>query len=557
MKENQDLQEHAEPENLKQFIYVHITGKDGHKKFSKQFDIFIEIIVLINVIAVVLESFENIEREMVIVFDLIESITIVIFLLEFSIRIWISDLTHPASTRWRSFTKYILTFGAFIDLISIIPSIIPFIIPIDLRHLRMLRLVRLFRIFKIEKYLESMRMIGNILKEKRKELLATLLLSFSTLVISSCFVYYLEKDAQPDKFSNILQSFWWGVATLTTIGYGDIYPITPLGKLVGAFVAIMGILIIAIPTGIVSSSFVQKMEELNSKKRLMQLKSMIKEAFHPRYVPALGCDLLRSQLSIDSIKLELELAEEEIYKIAEGKNEFRFRNKRVKENNQLFDKTFLEYRFINTTYGTFTLRKHDLVFVSIESLHKPSIGYFTYCIAQRLGASYMSNEFFEPAIDAIDESFGNTGLDKSAVFDFAQHDAYYDSTILAPKGFVEWKQHLKKLHEKGSKTFILLDTLPALSNEIDIQFKDYSQDANQVDIKSIVSIYKELFIIEPKVHLSIETTYNNSSIIQFIKESIGARVICINVNEELLLNEKLFKTAACLVSGLEMKKPDN
>ncbi len=545
--EEQEHNEQIEPENLKQFVYVHITGKDGHKKFSRQFDVFIEIIVLINVVAVVLESFENIERELVVVFDLIESITIVIFLLEFFTRIWISDLTHPAPTRWKSFTKYLFSFGTFIDIISIIPSIIPFVIPIDLRHLRMLRLVRLFRIFKIEKYLESMRMIGNILKEKRKELLATLLLSFSTLVISSCFVYYLEKDAQPDKFSNILQAFWWGVATLTTIGYGDIYPITPFGKLVGAFVAIMGILIIAIPTGIVSSSFVQKMEEVNVKKRLMQIKKMIKEAFHPRYVPTLGCEVLRSQLSIDAIKLELELAEEEIYKIAEGKNEFRFRNKRVLEDGHLFDKTFLEYRFINTAYGTFTSRPNKIALISIESLHKPSIGYFTYCLAESLKASYMSNEFYEPANEAIDESFGNTGLDKSAVFDFGQHSAYYDTAIMMPKGFVEWKQHLKKLKDKGTNTFILMDTQSLIEYNFELSFFTNSSEAFSLGFEPSIEELKRF----GGVNQLLEKHYDPNSIIQFIIETIGADVVSLQIKEELLLNEKLFKTASVLANALK------
>lgn len=163
----------------------------------------------------------------------------------------------------------LLTFAfstmAIIDLLSILPFYIPLATPIDFRILRVLRLTRILRILKIGRYSESLALIGRVLKRSRSDLLVTLFITFLLLLLSSSLMYFVENPAQSDKFRNIVSSAWWTIITLTTVGYGDVYPITILGKILGGFIALLGIGLVALPTGIISSGF---MEEI----RIKQLK---------------------------------------------------------------------------------------------------------------------------------------------------------------------------------------------------------------------------------------------------------------------------------------------
>ncbi|KKO18591.1 MAG: Cyclic nucleotide-gated potassium channel [Candidatus Brocadia fulgida] len=128
-------------------------------------------------------------------------------------------------------------------------------LPLDLRFIRALRLFRLFRILKMGRYSESIRTLGNVLKEEKEALAITVFAVLILLVVASSLMYFVENAAQPEAFSSIPEAMWWGVATLTTVGYGDICPITPLGRFLGAIIALLGIGTIAVPAGIVTSGF--------------------------------------------------------------------------------------------------------------------------------------------------------------------------------------------------------------------------------------------------------------------------------------------------------------
>ncbi len=153
---------------------------------------------------------------------------------------------------------------ALIDLAAILPFYLPMIINLDLRFLRILRLTRIFRILKINRYTESLEMIKVVLYKKKEELGVTTFVTFLLLLFSSSLMYYIETEAQPEAFPNIIASFWWGVATLTTVGYGDVYPITVIGKILSGIIALLGIGLVALPTGIISSGF---MDEMNQKRK--------------------------------------------------------------------------------------------------------------------------------------------------------------------------------------------------------------------------------------------------------------------------------------------------
>ena len=147
---------------------------------------------------------------------------------------------------------------ALIDLLAILPFYLPFIIPIDLRVLRMLRMVRLFRVFKVNRYTNALTSIGAVFKEKKNQLLSSIFVVMVLMVIASVLMYNIENEVQPEAFSNAFSALWWAVATFTTVGYGDVYPITTAGKILSALIAFLGIALVAVPTGIISAGFMEQ-----------------------------------------------------------------------------------------------------------------------------------------------------------------------------------------------------------------------------------------------------------------------------------------------------------
>lgn len=146
---------------------------------------------------------------------------------------------------------------AVLDLLAIAPSFLPFW-TIDLRFLRLVRILRLFKIIRLNKYNKALSIIGKVIAKEKELLVSVLVLVLITLFCSGALMYYVEHEAQPDVFSNMLSSFWWALVSITTVGYGDIYPITPLGKVLGELIILLGVMIFALPTAIVSSGLIQK-----------------------------------------------------------------------------------------------------------------------------------------------------------------------------------------------------------------------------------------------------------------------------------------------------------
>lgn len=224
---------------------------------------FIYGLIVINVIALILESYKELRDSYGDIFQLIEIFSVIVFTIEYFLRLWVSDLDKEVKN---SRIKFVLSPLGLIDLFAIIPFYLPMLFPIDLRVIRILRLLRLLRIFKLGRFSKSLKTINQVLKETRTDLAITLFVAFILLVLSSTLMYYVENEAQPEKFASIGHSFWWSVATLTTVGYGDVYPITAMGKLLSAVIALIGIGFVALPTGIISSAFVEKIQKKKLKK---------------------------------------------------------------------------------------------------------------------------------------------------------------------------------------------------------------------------------------------------------------------------------------------------
>lgn len=253
--------------NLKRKIYslVEVVSYDDLKTPKiDPFDIFIIVLIALNMLAVILETVDPVYQAAPRIFGYFEIFSVIIFTIEYILRVWSCTINekynHPITGR----IKFILSPLALIDLFAFLPFYIPMVIPADLRFLRGIRLLRLIRVLKFGRYSEVVRLFGRVFKAKTAELFTAIFLIFVLLIISSSILYYVERDAQPDKFSSIPQAMWWGVVTLTTVGYGDIFPITSMGKFLASVISLLGIGLFALPTGILSAGFVEEIKKKGS-----------------------------------------------------------------------------------------------------------------------------------------------------------------------------------------------------------------------------------------------------------------------------------------------------
>lgn len=252
---------------IKKKVY-RIVEKGSHGSTSNLvFDYVIMLLIIANAIAILLETFPNVRSTYGQFLHIFEVFSVVVFSIEYILRLYISDLTHPSTTKAKSILKFVFSTYGLIDLLAIVPFYLPFLIKIDLRFIRILRMMRFVRLFKINRYSSSLNLIWDVVKEKRSELAVTGFLAFLILLIASFLMFHIEGNVQPEKFPNLLASFWWAISTLTTVGYGDVYPITGVGKVIGAFISILGIGVVALPTGIIGSGF---MEKIGNKKQDME-----------------------------------------------------------------------------------------------------------------------------------------------------------------------------------------------------------------------------------------------------------------------------------------------
>lgn len=225
------------------------------------FDYFIIVLIILNIIAVILETVKSIYAKFPLLFNYFEYISIGVFTIEYLLRVWSCTINQKYNNPiWGRF-KFISSPLALVDLFSFLPFYLPMLIPFDLRFIRAFRLLRIIRVFKIGRYSEAAKLFGRVLRSKKIELITALAIIFILLIISSSLLFYVEHDAQPDKFRNIPEAMWWGVVTLTTVGYGDIFPITPLGKILSSVISLLGIGLFALPTGLLSAGFIEEIKK--------------------------------------------------------------------------------------------------------------------------------------------------------------------------------------------------------------------------------------------------------------------------------------------------------
>lgn len=230
---------------------------------SRLFDWFIVIVIAISLFTTLFETFEQATPYMPIL-KIVELITIIIFVIEYILRLWTAQYLYPEKRGWRAPLAFALSFFGIIDFLTFFPYFLPFVFPSGAVAFRVFRVIRIFRLFKINTKYDAFNVIVDVLNQKKTQIFSSVILILILMVASSLCMYSLEHDAQPDKFENAFSGIWWSMSTLLTVGYGDIYPITFLGKLMAIAIAFLGVGLVAIPTGIISAGFVEHYQRLHT-----------------------------------------------------------------------------------------------------------------------------------------------------------------------------------------------------------------------------------------------------------------------------------------------------
>lgn len=233
------------------FNIIQIGQKDDLP--SRIFDIGIVIVILLNIATLFLETFSQLEKYHM-AFNIIETTTILIFIIEYLLRIWTAPCLYPNQKPIRAVWRFLISYDGIVELFTILP----FFFMSGFIAFRLLRVVRIFHLFRINSYTDSFHVIKSVIYEKRNQLMSSIFIIIVLMFASSLFMYSAENKAQPDVFENAFSGLWWSMSTLLTVGYGDIYPVTVIGRSMAIVIAFLGVGVVAIPTGIISAGFVEQ-----------------------------------------------------------------------------------------------------------------------------------------------------------------------------------------------------------------------------------------------------------------------------------------------------------
>ena len=241
---------------LYEFIQRTLRGKFVHY--------FVLFCIFLSIMAIISSSFAEMKPYRVPLFG-ITYLSSFVFLLEYVLRIVSAPVRNTEISATKSRLKYVFSFYGFVDFVAVLPFLLVYLYW-NTSVIQAIILPYIFIIFKLIRYSQSFRLIGHVLAAVKEELITAYTACGIMVCFSAILMYYIEQSAQPDAFRNIGDGLWWAVVAFTTVGYGDIYPITPLGKILSSIISMIGIAMIAIPTGLISSSFMSMMQKKNKDK---------------------------------------------------------------------------------------------------------------------------------------------------------------------------------------------------------------------------------------------------------------------------------------------------
>lgn len=236
--------------------------------YSRSYDFLNAGAIILNIIASILYTFEEWRSRFGIALLWVIHLTVAFFAVDYLFRIWTAKYQFRDDKESAAIQKYIFSTAGIIDLISFLPEYLPFFFPSGGVAFRMVRLIRIFRLFRINRYYDALNVISEVLKSRKQQLISSVFIIVMLMIASSLCMYSLEHEAQPEVFTNAFSGIWWAASTLLTVGYGDIYPITMMGKVFGIFIAFLGVGMVAIPTGIISAGFVEQYSEIKERNKV-------------------------------------------------------------------------------------------------------------------------------------------------------------------------------------------------------------------------------------------------------------------------------------------------
>lgn len=254
--------------STKRKIHILLHPELGDTRWDKILNAFIIILIILNVAAVILETVHSIHDKYAGFFLVFDTVSVMIFTLEYILRVWSCNHDPKYQHSFHGRLRYMLSTEALIDLVAILPFYVHVVVGLDLRVLRILRLLRFFRLFRLTAYMKSAKMVRSVFTSRANELKLSFVLISFVIIIASCLMYFAEHDAQPDKFSSIPATMWWAVVTVTSIGYGDMVPISTLGKTLSGIISFMGLAIFALPAGIITAGFLEEIGKNKRKKHI-------------------------------------------------------------------------------------------------------------------------------------------------------------------------------------------------------------------------------------------------------------------------------------------------
>ena len=232
---------------------------------SRSYDFLNALCIIVNLIVSILYTFDEVRSVYGPFLVIIEEITVIGFAIDYILRLWTAKHLHPSYSEKKALKKYAFSFMGIVDLLSFLPYYLPIFFPTGAAVFRMFRIVRIFRLFRVTAYYDSLNVITEVIAGKRTQLISSVFIIAVLMLSSSLCMYSLEHEAQPEIFKNAFSGIWWSASTLLTVGYGDIYPITTLGKILSIIITFLGVGMVAIPTGIISAGFVEQYSQIKAR----------------------------------------------------------------------------------------------------------------------------------------------------------------------------------------------------------------------------------------------------------------------------------------------------
>jgi len=250
----------------KRKIHILLHPELGHTKWDKILNAFIIVLIILNVTAVMLETVPSIHDPHAEFFRIFDLVSVIIFTIEYVLRVWSCNHDPRYKHSFYGRLRYMFSIEALIDLFAILPFYVHVFVGFDLRVLRIFRLLRFLRLFRLTAYMRSARMVRNVFKSRANELKLILVLILFFIMMASCLLYFAEHLAQPEVFSSIPATMWWAVVTATSVGYGDMVPITTLGKILSGIISLSGLAVFALPAGIITAGFLEEIRKIKKPK---------------------------------------------------------------------------------------------------------------------------------------------------------------------------------------------------------------------------------------------------------------------------------------------------